>query len=342
MAKTIVFDARFNDGGGGGQLTDTDISVKIFGSSDPNVPKETRTLGSNADIEIIQSTDTSGVFYLTRVDVSSYTPGPVTAEWTATLNGTPINPSPYVETSPYPQEGVLVLSELKEYIRNMLGYPAINVEMTNSQFATIVDEALSVYNSWLPQTRVTAVTLITGKSSYLLPNLPSRGPYHIAFIRKEGVPLISDPLFGREYPRGHQLDFDQYVLGISFWSTLRRVTSQEPEWDWYEPDKRLFINIGGSDFAGDSGNYFCMVRYFDNVQLERVRPNHFRWFRKYALSQAMQIIGNTRNKFSGSIPAPGGKVQLDGDSMIQRGEAAEEKLYAEVKAMSHVIPPVRG
>jgi hypothetical protein len=154
--------------------------------------------------------------------------------------------------------------------------------------------------------------------------------------------LISDPLFGREYPRGQQLDFDQYVLGISFWEMLNRVTSQEPEWWWDHNSKTLYINIGGTNVAGASGNYFVMVRYFQSASLDKVRNDHFRWFKRYCLMQGKKILAEIRGKFSGQVPAPGGRFVLNKDDLIKEAKAMEEELVAEARGMMPSIPPIHG
>jgi len=231
---------------------------------------------------------------------------------------------------------------VKNYIRNMLGFPAVAVELTSEHYSVIMDEALSFYGQWVPMDRIIAVTLVLGQDAYPLPTLPQRGPFDVKFIRKEGVPLISDPLFGREYPRGQQLDFDQYVLGISFWETLNRVTSQEPEWWWDQQDKVLYVNIGGTNVAGASGNYFVGVRYFSSPALDAIREDHHRWFKQYSLATAKKILGQIRGKFSGQVPAPGGRFVLNADKLVAEGQREQDKLELEARGMMPSVPPIHG
>ena len=190
--------------------------------------------------------------------------------------------------------------------------------------------------------RYTFIDMILGQDSYPMTHIPERGPFDVKFIRREGVPLISDPLFGREYPRGQQLDFDQYVLGISFWEMLNRVTSQEPEWVWDANSRTLFINAGGTNVAGASGNYFVMVRYFQSVALDKVRNDHFRWFKRYCLCQAKLILAQIRGKFDGKIPAPGGGAQMNFRSLQDEADKELEKLEQDLRGMMPPPPPLLG
>lgn len=339
--RTIVFDARFANESGVGQTVDSDVRVELF-EEKATTASEIRTLGPDPTVNILQTTDASGTLYTTSVDATQFLKGDITAKWYATRNGTRINPYPFVESQPNVFEEVLTSGEIKSYVRNMLGFPATSVELTSEHYTTIMEESLSLYGQWVPHERATFIDLVLGQNAYTLPNIPQRGPFDVKFIRREGVPLISDPLFGREYPRGQQLDFDQYVLGISFWEMLNRVTSQEPEWWWDEASKTLYINIGGTNVAGASGNYFVMIRYFQTPTLDKLRNDHFRWYKRYCLSQAKKILAQIRGKFSGQVPAPGGRFVMNSKELMQEGQKEEDELRAELQSMSISVPPVHG
>ncbi len=341
MARPLTFDARFVTTGTTGQTVDADLYVEIY-EEGATVYKERRVIGAEATNSILKTTDAAGVLYTTTVDLIAYIKGDVTAKWYAKLGGSFTSPYPFIEVLPYPYDAILNSTELRDYVRTMLGFPAVAVELTSEHYRTIVEEALAVYNTWLPVEKYGTLTLAVSTTAYPLPSLPSRGPTTLSFVRQEGTPLISDPLFGREYPRGQQLDFDQYVLGISFWETLNRVTSQEPEWVWDASSKTLYINVGGTNIAGASGNYYVMYRYFDNVGIDGIRLDHFRWFRRYCLALAKQILGRIRGKYSGKVPAPGGPLQLDSESLLQEGAQEQASLVEEARSMSPSVPPVLG
>lgn len=339
MARPIIFDARYTDSGNVGQVVDTDLRVEFVEEGQTTI-KETRVLGPDNTKNILQSSDAGGVFYTTTIEGNNFLKGDVTTTWKGKKNGTVL--ADFVETLPNVFEETLTSSEIKNYVRQMLGFPAVSVELTSEHFTTILEETLSLYSQWIPTERATFVDLVLGQNAYVINTVSERGPFDVQFIRREGVPLISDPLFGREYPRGQQLDFDQYVLGISFWEMLNRVTSQEPEWWWDANSKTLYISVGGTNVAGASGNYFIMVRYFAGVELTKVRNDHFRWFKRYALVQAKKILVQIRGKFTGQVPAPGGRFTLNFQQLMDEAQREEETLVEEVKAMSYAVPPVHG
>lgn len=339
--RLLVFDARFEDGGGQGQVVDGDIRVELYDSS-PFL-QATRLLGTDRNTHIVQSTDSNGVFYTTTVDVSLYPPGPVTAKWYAKRSFIPVDPYPFVEVLPYPA-AVLGESELKDYVRTMLGFPAVIVELTGASYTAAIDKALGVYNQYLPRENSTTISLIPGQNKYPMPSLPNKGPTDVTFIRKEGLPIISDPLFGRAYPRVPMIQFDEYALTISYWETLNRITGQEPAWTWVPQTRDLYLNLGGNDPAGEPplGSYHVMVRYYESVSLDGVREEHVDWFRSMVLAVAKRILGRIRGKFSGVIPSPGKDVILDAQSLLDEGKQEEEELTEKARGMMPAVPPVLG
>lgn len=703
MVTHITFDARFSNEDGVGLDVDADIYVELFEDGE-STPKETRTLGTDPTTAIIKTADVQGTIYTTSVDGGKFSIGDVTAKWYAKLSGARTNPYPFQESIANVEDDVLNTTEIKRYIRTMLGAPVVAVELTGDHYSTIVEDTLSTYNKWVPIEKVAMVDLVLGQNRYPMPSLPRGGPFHVSFVRKEGIPLISDPLFGREYPRGcfiestkvplldgsiktmgelvkenkedfwvysydvkrkkivpglakrakktvtkapmlkvvlddgtdftctpdhrillksgsyceaqdlvvgdsirslysrysradqgdalngyeivsdgdrtdythrmvalgylghyrkdgfdihhknfnkednapnnleflersdhlklhaeqaainnstpearersrrlmtalwendrermlansrraikkarnaidpdnqkeagraniikyngsdkhiedvkkcasegrhkgkdnliaynkseekksklrenarrlgrskinihkrfhggspvwdckkcwpdgmpedllefakarrknhkvvsvevvenqdgydievpqwknfaiategrsgvfvhnSQLDFDQYTLGISFWQTLRKVTSQEPIWWWEEETRDLWINIGGSNLAGPSGNYFVTVRYFANRTVDKIRQDHFKWFKRFCLVQAKKIISEIRGKYMGQIPAPGGRFSMNATLLIESAEREELELLEELRNMAPTVPPLRG
>ena len=85
-----------------------------------------------------------------------------------------------------------------------------------------------------------------------------------------------------------------------------------------------------------------MVRYFESMQLDAVRNDHFRWFKRYCLCQGKKILAQIRGKFSGMVPAPGGKLQLNVRELIQEAQKEEDALVEQVMNMSPSVPPLHG
>ncbi len=61
---------------------------------------------------------------------------------------------------------------------------------------------------------------------------------------------------------------------------------------------------------------------YNNMKYVEINHAGKQWIRKYTLALAKELLGSIRSKY-GSVPLPGGEVNLDGDTL--RNEAATEK-----------------
>ena len=340
--KVLVFDVRFRNSTNIGQVVGGDIRVEFFEEGE-TTPTTTRFLGSDANSTIVLSNDSEGALYTTTLDVSSYAKGEVTAKWYATQNGAPVNPYPYVESQANIfADRALTPGEIKHYIRASLGFPAVAVELTGSHFSAIIEDALLTYNQHIPVERVMRLNYLPTKQVYPLPDLPYNGPFDVKFVRKVVTPIVSDPIFGREYLRANEPDMGTLMIGNSYMETMLRVLNSEPDWRWLHESKELYINIGPGISAQVYGGYDISVRWMHPVTIDKIREDHHRWFRRYCLAQAKKIIAQIRGKFSGQVPAPGGPLVLNYAELAQEGAQEEAELIQEIRSMAPHVPPMFG
>lgn len=340
--RTLVFDVRFKNQAGIGQTVGSDIKVEFYEEGETS-PKTTRFLGSDLNSTIVLSNDSDGTLYTTTLDVTRYAKGSVTAKWYATQNGNPVNPYPFVET----QANIfadyeLTPGDIKTYIRSMLGFPAVAVELTGSHYTTIMEEALTLYSQHIPVERVMRLNYTPTRQVYQLPQLPLNGPFDVKFVRKVVTPMISDPIFGREYLRANEPDLGTMMIGNAYMEMAMRVLNSEPDWRWLHDSKELYINIGPGISAQVYGGFDVSVRYFAPSSMDKIKEDHHRWFKRYCLSQAKKILGQIRGKFSGNVPAPGGPLLLNFESLASEGAQEEAMLSEELRSMAPHVPPVLG
>lgn len=342
MARQLVFDIRFRNDSGIGQQVDTDLRVLIFeeGEAEPTL---TRYLGTDVNSSIVRTADGEGVLYSTVVDATNLAKGEVTAKWYAKQAGTPVEPSPYVESlSNIFADGGLTVGDIKTYVRSMLGYPQSAVEISGGQFTAIIEEALTLYSQHIPAERVKRLNYQPSIQVYHLPEIPYNGPFDVKFVRKVVTPIASDPIFGREYLRTNQPDMGTMIIGTAYLEAMQRVLSSEPDWRWLHETKELYVNIGPGISSQVYGGYDVSVRYFVPVTLSAIREDHHRWFKRYCLAQAKKILSQIRGKFSGAVPAPGGALRLNHAELAEEGNREEEMLVQELRDMAPHVPPIFG
>lgn len=341
MVRQLVFDVQFDNDFGVGTEVDSDIYVE-FWEKNATAPKETRVLGPNSTTHIFKTSDAQGVLYITNLDVTTYLRGDVTAKWYAKLTGVPLPVSPFEETKPNVfGDSLLTVDGLKSYARAMLGFPAVAVELTSEHYNEVLSEALAIYGKWIPEMRVELIDPSPDLQTFYLPDIPISGPFDVKFVRRFGTPgLFTDPFFGREFPRAMTIDFSTYVMATSFWETLNRAVSQEPEWEWYPSTRTLYVSVGLAHAFGAIGGYYVTYRYFAMPDLDSIRPEHVHWFKRYFLARCKSILAQIRSKYSGVVPSPGGKMQLR--DMTEEARAETERLESEIESMAPAVPPVYG
>jgi len=331
----LVIEAAFRDKRGMAVTVDTDVQLDLFVPGEA-APEETITFSSDPAIELqVRGT---GTYYFARINPQDYAfdHRGIHAVWSAKLGGQLLDPPMIVQTYQVPSttEKILLRQEVIDWMKQKLGFPLVVVELNDAHLNNAVDQALEIYNRYIPLEKWAALTTVPSLQKYPLPEGPGRGVVDVQFIRAEGVPLISDPLFGREYPRGQQLDFNQYVLGISFFDTLLRVTSQEAEWDWDENEPSfLFIQTKAQ-------SYKISYRYLLDRRIEQVLPSNHDWFRRMSLAQAKTILGRVRAKYAAIPAASAGSVQLDGNKILDEAEKEVLSLEQDVQRFMRPVPPL--
>ena len=337
MALMVQLDVRFPDDTNVGVTVDSDLFVEIW-EDGGGTPTATRTLGTDHYTSIVQATDSGGVYYYTFVDVANYIQGTITAKWFAKSGGITVLPYPTVLTAEYPSDVGLDGPKIKEYVLNMLGYPSVVVELTSSQFTTIINETLAVYNRWCARELSGTVEMVGGQYAYPLPGVTSRGVTDVVFVRKDQLALTAFPFFGREFPIWPQIQFDEFVLAQSHWETVRRMASVDPDWDWQVNNGTLYITLGGPSGSQDPSLYNVCYRYRQDVSLTQVPISHHSWFRRYCLAVAKEILGRARGKWSGTVPSPGGNLTLDSAALLDESKAERAALDEDIRAFAPVNP----
>ena len=104
--------------------------------------------------------------------------------------------------------------------------------------------------------------------------------------------------------------------------------------------KKLWIRVGfGSDPFDPAYNDESISGVagpsnipFDWIAYKTINSMGRQWIYEYCLACCTELLGLVRSKF-GSVPIPGGDLQLDGSSLLQKGTGTKEKLKADMKEL---------
>jgi hypothetical protein len=71
---------------------------------------------------------------------------------------------------------------------------------------------------------------------------------------------------------------------------------------------------------------------FGNIQYKFINSIGRQWIREYTLALSREILGLVRSKF-GTVPIPGGDLQLNGSDLISQAREDKEKMYTQLKEL---------
>jgi hypothetical protein len=71
---------------------------------------------------------------------------------------------------------------------------------------------------------------------------------------------------------------------------------------------------------------------FGNLLFNRINSIGRQWTRQYTMALCKEVLGLIRSKF-GTVPIPGGEVQLNGSDLLSQGREEQKDLRAELKEM---------
>jgi hypothetical protein len=229
-----------------------------------------------------------------------------------------------------------VREKLRDYVLLKLGAPTLDLELDEQQVQLAIDEALYVVEEYAPREFFSYYTFATtpGKSVYEMP--PDVGYIRNVYYKTTGsVPFNSTGLDGQiplEYFWGNGLG-----LGTTggFIDPSQPIFGRMGEWMVFKQSlqtyNRLSSQLGGWEFVG---GYKHIKLYPIPCGCDQVIVHYIQrckdWDRMYqsmaegAYIYAGKMLAEIRSKYT-NIPGPQGGQQLNGQDLMQRMIAAEDK-----------------
>ena len=124
-------------------------------------------------------------------------------------------------------------------------------------------------------------------------------------------------------------------MGISFFKSLLKVTSQEPEWRWTRADP------GHLHIIAQEQSYNVAYAYLVDNRIEEVPPSDRVYMRDLTVAYAKQALGRVRGKYGNATSGPGEGKTLDADKLLDESEKSLEALRQSLMRKVPPIPPRR-
>ena len=228
----------------------------------------------------------------------------------------------------------LVREQIRDYVLNMLGAPALKIELDEQNLSFCIDQSLKIIEDYAPSEYFNMLTFIAspGKSVYEMP--PEVGYVRNVYYKKHGSFAFQaadlDGAIPIEYfyPGGSYSSIQGGLI-----DPIQPIWGRMGEWVLYKQYEqtysRISSNIGGWEFVG---NNHTIKLYPTPVASQRIIVKYIQKMKDFdevtqamqegALTYAKEILGRIRSKYK-TLPGPQSGMQLDGDTLL--AEAKEER-----------------
>lgn len=239
------------------------------------------------------------------------------------------------------------IAEIKGWIKRKLGDGWVNVELTVEQLQDTLEDALLWWSSRMGWYSEGTLTTSKGQVEYDLSlvdpevlevvnvwfpmnSMIDPSMAYGGFFDLDGFPYGDYPFRG--YPGGG--NYFSLVQWMQTHEMGSRILSVDNDFIYRKEAKKLLLTPSPRTSGTLIYQYSTPFKedYIGNVPLE-----HQYLIRRYALAEAMETLGRVRSKYN-SLPAAGGDVSLDGDSLLSSAESEKERLEEEID--KYITPPM--
>lgn len=229
--------------------------------------------------------------------------------------------------------------ELMDSIRAQLGYPVVEVELTNYQLDTCIQGALESFrkrSGASVRRGFFFLDIQPGKQQYLMTNkvlgynkiVNVTGAYRFtsAFLSSAaGGGAYGQVVLQHLYNMG-TYDLTSYFLVSQYVEQLEDLFATRLTFGWHENERVLAFY---SSFTRPERVLLdCMIeRTEQDLLKDRLIKT---WIERYALSEAMMMLSHIRGKFA-SLPGAGGGISLNAGELISISQSYREELIQQVE-----------
>jgi len=238
---------------------------------------------------------------------------------------------------------------MKKYVLSKLGYPTVDVEISEDQWETIWRVSGDFISGYFPREQKLGVFWTSPlKSTYPLP----ADAYWIQSVSWDPVTTRIDDVFGAESflfnignISGVQGILTDYHLLQAYRKFSQKILGTEGHWE--------VINEGNSNVDGDQlSSKDQLIRLYPTpkgafpvVVLYVPVINHFRSPQArmvcydMMVAEAKIVVGSARRKISGMPTPDGGSINYDGSDLVQEGEKMKDEIINRAILLGEPLGP---
>ncbi|KKK89223.1 hypothetical protein LCGC14_2735270, partial [marine sediment metagenome] len=242
-------------------------------------------------------------------------------------------------------------------VERRLGESGVEVELTDEDHESSLQEAVGVYNRYRPQRQTVAVTVTHEQKRYPVDHPGIQGIVDLQFVRQTVHTTDVDPFDPYSvihppigvYPGE---TFANYEQQLGYQEMSRQMVAAEPDWraEWdRDPttgERKLYLYIDVPETSPYDVSYIYTWHVTpDNhtmTGMQHVPDGDADWIIQYVIAVAKQILARIRGKWHG-VPMPDGSEE-DNDyaELAEEGRSEIEALLEDIKSRIRPLPPVIG
>jgi len=228
--------------------------------------------------------------------------------------------------------------ELMDSIRAQLGYPVVDVELTNYQLDTAIQGALESFRKRAGSAYRRGFYFLDiepGKQQYLMTNkvmgynkivsITAAYRFTSAFLSSaHGSGVYGQVVLQHLYNMG-TFDLTSFHLVSQYIEQLEHLFSTRLGHTFHEHNRVLtFFN---SFTRNERVLLDCMI---ERTEQDLLKDRFIKtWIERYALSEAMMMLSHIRGKFA-SLPGAGGGISLNAGELIATAQSYREELLNQI------------
>ena len=222
------------------------------------------------------------------------------------------------------------LETFKSLVFSELGAPIINLEISDSQFITLISRGVQKLNIYAPKLVVQRRTVLPYTGQYLMLDYPKVNSVlnvivSVDYLIGLGVPLEAIMKVPFSFTASRYPDIaTEFATRFICYDFAKRMYGLDVSWELEHPNK---VNLLPTPYMESVFGFILTVDHDTN--LGSLTGFEREWLIIYTIAKTKTVIGRIRSKYSG-VSLPVGSLDSDGQSMISEGREEEEALMEEL------------
>jgi len=236
----------------------------------------------------------------------------------------------------------LTQASIIQYVKVMLGFPVIDVELEKDQFSVIIEQVLGIYGTYKPVEKRDTISILSGQQNYSL--TAAQVGKGIIEVNKpdpmrENISLTDFDIFDYHTKFVPSLDPGDFYAERLYYKEIKRSAGVDFDWEVvYNPDDGTAVLY----VSPEPDEAFTLdYTYVVDPTLTQVPASDDDFIKDYVLAMCKQVLGRILRKHKG-VRGAEGQIELDGPELMQEGKEEQNSLNEYLDNRGQIVPPIVG